>query len=60
MDRNTRLLTVVEVADQLRLSRFSVYNLVIRKKLRARKVLNKLRFTQEDVDAYLDTTKTMY
>lgn len=49
-----RLLTVTEVAELLRISRFSVYNLVKRKELSAIKVLNKLRFDITSVEQYLE------
>ena len=52
------LYTTVEVAAYLKMSRFSVYNLVKRKLLNGRMVLNKLRFTQEDLDRYLKSTST--
>ena len=51
---NTRMLTVQEVASLLRISRFSVYNLVKRGDLSAMKVLNKLRFNLKSVEQYLD------
>jgi len=47
------LLNVTEVAELLRISRFSVYNLVKRKELSAIKVLNKLRFDITSVEQYL-------
>ena len=49
-----RLLTVTEVAELLRISRFSVYNLVKRKELSAIKVLNKLRFDITSIERYLE------
>ncbi len=49
-----RLLNVTEVAELLRISRFSVYNLVKRKELSAIKVLNKLRFDITSVEQYLE------
>ena len=48
-----RLLTVTEVAEVLRISRFSVYNLVKRGELSAIKVLNKLRFDITSIEQYL-------
>ena len=41
---DNKMMTVQEVASLLRISRFSVYNLVKRGELSAVKVLNKLRF----------------
>jgi excisionase family DNA binding protein len=49
-----KLLTVTEVAELLRICRFSVYNLVKRKELSAMKVLNKLRFDITSVEQYLE------
>ncbi len=49
-----RLLTVTEVAELLRISRFSVYNLVKRGDLSAVKVLNKFRFDINSVEKYLE------
>ncbi len=52
--KDSRLLTVTEAAELLRISRFSVYNLVKRKELSAIKVLNKLRFDITSVEQYLE------
>ena len=52
--KENRLLTVTEVAELLRISRFSVYNLVKRKEISAIKVLNKLRFDITSVEQYLE------
>jgi putative molybdopterin biosynthesis protein len=52
--KENRLLKVTEVAELLRISRFSVYNLVKRKELSAIKVLNKLRFDITSVERYLE------
>jgi putative molybdopterin biosynthesis protein len=52
--KENRLLNVTEVAALLRISRFSVYNLVKRKELSAIKVLNKLRFDITSVEQYLE------
>ena len=52
--KENRLLNVTEVAELLRISRFSVYNLVKRKELSAIKVLNKLRFDITSVEQYLE------
>ncbi len=47
------MMTVQEVADLLRISRFSVYNMVKRGELPAQKILNKLRFTHQNIEHYL-------
>ncbi|MBW1856254.1 MAG: helix-turn-helix domain-containing protein [Deltaproteobacteria bacterium] len=52
--RDYRLLTVKEVAELLRISRFSVYNLVKRGDLSVVKVLNKFRFDMNSVEKYLE------
>ena len=52
--KENRLLNVTEVAALLRISRFSVYNLVKRRELSAIKVLNKLRFDITSVEQYLE------
>jgi len=52
--RVNRLLTVKEVAELLRISRFSVYNMVKRGELSAVKVLNKFRFDMNSVEQYLE------
>ncbi len=52
--KENRLLNVTEVAALLRISRFSIYNLVKRKELSAIKVLNKLRFDITSVEQYLE------
>lgn len=53
----TNMMTVQEVADYLRISRFSVYNLVKRGKLPTAKVLNKFRFSFKDIEHYLKGQK---
>ena len=52
--KENRLLNVTEVAALLRISRFSVYNLVKRGDLSAVKVLNKFRFDINSVEKYLE------
>ena len=54
MVKESRMMTVQEVADLLRISRFSVYNLVKRGELPAVKVLNKLRFNRQHIEEYLN------
>jgi excisionase family DNA binding protein len=48
------LLTVAEVAEKLRLSERFVYDEIRRKNLRAAKVGNALRVTEEDYAAYVE------
>ncbi len=57
MTNKSKLLTVKEVADILRISRFSVYNLVKRGDLPALKILNKLRFSHQNIEDYLSKQK---
>jgi putative molybdopterin biosynthesis protein len=57
MIEKSKLLTVKEVADILRISRFSVYNLVKRGDLPALKILNKLRFSHQNIEDYLSKQK---
>ena len=52
-----RLLTVMEVAELLHISRFSVHNLVKRGKLPAVKVMNRLRFDKPSIEQYLKNPK---
>ena len=47
------IMTVVQVADYLQISKKSVYSLVKEGKLPASKVLNRLRFSKEVVDQFL-------
>jgi len=54
MTMDTKMMTVQEVADLLRISRFSVYNMVKRGELPAMKVLNKLRFNHQNIEHYLN------
>ena len=49
----SNMMTVREVAAYLRISRFSVYNMVKKGELPAMKVLNKFRFNLEDLEQYL-------
>ncbi len=48
-----RLLTVQEVADQLRVSTMTVYRLVKAGELRALQIGKSYRLREEDVDAFL-------
>ena len=47
------IMTAVQVADYLQISKKSVYSLVKEGKLPASKMLNKLRFSKEVVDQFL-------
>lgn len=53
----SKMMTVQEVADYLRISRFSVYNMVKKGELPAMKVLNKFRFNLENIEQYLKKHK---
>ena len=57
MTMDTKMMTVQEVADLLRISRFSVYNMVKRGELPAMKVLNKLRFNHQNIEYYLNKNR---
>jgi excisionase family DNA binding protein len=48
-----RFLTVIEVADQLRVSTMTVYRLIKGGELRAARVGKSYRLREEDIDAYL-------
>ena len=48
-----RFLTVLEVADQLRVSTMTVYRLIKSGELRAARVGKSYRLSEEDIDAYL-------
>ena len=48
-----RFLTVLEVADQLRVSTMTVYRLIKAGDLRAVRVGKSFRITEDDVDRYL-------
>jgi len=53
-----RFLTVLEVADQLRVSTMTVYRLIKSGELRAVRVGKSYRLREEDVDAYLSKQYT--
>ena len=53
-----RFLTVLEVADQLRVSTMTVYRLIKSGELRAARVGKSYRLREEDVDAYLSKQYT--
>ena len=48
-----RFLTVLEVADQLRVSTMTVYRLIKSGELRAARVGKSYRLREDDIDAYL-------
>lgn len=50
-------LSTQEVADILRVSKSTVYDLIHRGEIRSFKIGRKVRFTQEDVDAYIARSK---
>ncbi len=52
-----KLLTLYEVADYLRLNRFTVYRMAERGKLPAIKVANQWRFKEKDIDKWLEENK---
>jgi excisionase family DNA binding protein len=53
-----RLLTVLEVADQLRVSTMTVYRLIKNGELRAMQIGKSYRLREEDVDEYLSKAYT--
>ena len=53
-----RFLTVLEVADQLRVSTMTVYRLIKSGELRAVRVGKSYRVREEDVDSYLARSYT--
>ena len=53
-----RFLTVLEVADQLRVSTMTVYRLIKSGELRAVRVGKSYRLREDDVDAYLSKQYT--
>ncbi len=57
MIMDTNMMTVQEVADLLRISRFSVYNMVKRGELPAMMILNKLRFNHQNIEHYLNKSR---
>ena len=52
------LLTVAEVADQLRVSTMTVYRLIQRDELPALRIGRSYRINQDDLDAYLSGRAT--
>lgn len=54
IDTTERLLTQAEVADVLRVSRWTVARLIGRGELRGVRVGDRLRFRRREIDEYLD------
>lgn len=54
-----KLLTLYEVAEYLRLNRFTVYRMVERGELPAIKVANQWRFKERDIDKWLEENKKL-
>ena len=52
-----KLLTLYELADYLRVNRYTVYRMVERKELPAIKVANLWRFKEKDIDRWLEKNK---
>jgi putative molybdopterin biosynthesis protein len=52
------LLTAEDVAKQLRIKKYTVYELIKRGELPSSKVGKQVRISQEDIDKYLQATKT--
>ena len=53
-----KMLSVEEVANNLGLSKKTIYKLVKKKQLTAYRLVNKLRFKPEDIREYVDRHKT--
>jgi putative molybdopterin biosynthesis protein len=54
MPTQTECLTIPQVADELKIAKSSVYELIKRHQLKAIKVLGKLRVRRHDLQRYLD------
>ena len=54
---NTKALTVQDVADILKIAKNTVYELIKRGELNSYKVGRKVRFTLEDVESYIESSK---
>jgi excisionase family DNA binding protein len=52
-----KLLTLYEVAQYLRLNKFTVYRMVERGQLPAIRVANQWRFKEKDIDTWLEENK---
>ena len=54
----SNLLTAEDVAEQLRIKKYTVYEIIKRGELPSSKVGKQLRVSQSDLDVYLETRKT--
>ena len=54
-----KLLTIDQIAEYLKVDKFTVYRLVNKKQLPAFKVGNQWRFKREIVDSWLETNSNM-
>jgi len=52
-----KLLTLYELADYLKLDKFTIYRMVYRRQLPAIKVANQWRFKEKDIEKWLETNK---
>lgn len=57
---NQSALTAQDVADRLKIAKNTVYELIKRGEINSYKVGRKVRFTQEDVDAYINSSKSQH
>lgn len=56
---NTKALTVQDVADILKIAKNTVYELIKRGEINSYKVGRKVRFTLNDVESYIENSKTI-
>lgn len=54
-----KLLSVVEVVERLNVSRTTVWRLVRDRKIEAHRIGKQLRFTRDEVEAYMKRTSTL-
>ncbi len=52
-----KLLTLYELADYLKLDKFTIYRMVYRRQLPAIKVANQWRFKEKDIEKWLEENK---
>lgn len=52
-----KLLTLYELADYLKLDKFTIYRMVYRRQLPAIKVTNQWRFKEKDIEKWLEKNK---
>jgi excisionase family DNA binding protein len=52
-----KLLTLYELADYLKLDKFTIYRMVYRRQLPAIKVANQWRFKEKDIEKWLEKSK---